>query len=174
LGLIAKEPEDPREPGEPAEPWLKEVKLYFEKLNNELYKRFPFKGSKIHPYAVADLLHPWYKGATIEICENYLQTYTKIVEDHPSTAEFRARSAVPGLDDAMIIDEDDEDYLNKFISKQVVEKTGANNDQQLPPIQLELNMYLGKERPDEKEHVDVLAWWKQNASQFPLLSQLAR
>jgi len=170
---ISKEPEDPREPNEPAEPWLKEVKLFLEVLNRQLYQRFPFKGSKVHAYAVAHLLHPWYRGATLEICMNFVQTFEKIIEDHPSTAEFKARSAAPGLDDAMVMDVDDDD-LNQYVATQLAQKTGADNDQQLPPIHLELNMYLGKERPDEKDQVDVLKWWKQNAAQFPLLSQLAR
>lgn len=103
-----------------------------------------------------------------------------IIKNHSSTKEFNREKranleetqASASLLDPANLDEDEDDILNT--ANLMEEDEEANTSLDLPPLAIELKTFLGMPPVPEKHKVDVLAWWKKNGSNMPLLSQIAR
>jgi hAT family C-terminal dimerisation region len=102
-------------------------------------------------------------GSRIEEVTKTLQNlYEKYSKDHRAKA---SKAAVGSTTAAVRTRKNDDFYA--FLKSRDVEN----------PSKSDLKVYLGEPRfvvEDEESSFDVLKWWSQNYSKFPILSKLAR
>jgi hypothetical protein len=141
------------------------VKLVMTTLNDEIEKRFPGCGTDNYLRCVGHLLHPYYRGSILKKFSKYQTTVDRMVQEHPSTAEFARQS-----DLAAVVDLDLDDPMEIAMAENPREEEEVTT----APLMAEIERYIKMLMPEEKAAVDVLGWWKANAAQLPLLSEVAR
>ena len=154
---------------------LASVKCCLKELRAQLKKRLPFMGSGLFAFAVAHLLHPFHRGAVLSHQEQMDRIIAKLIMDHPSTAEFEEHER---LDDVMNIayignPAPSMDPFESLMAEQEASVIpGGQVVEREAPMKLELDLYRKSTKP--AADVDILAWWKLNASSYKHLSEMAR
>lgn len=163
--LMVGENVDPNNDFLPAHPLKADITRTMDKMLSELESRFPFSGCGIHEYALAHFLDPHFKGYFLKAQRKFEQTKEKLINDHPSTAEFNNPSDI--MDVAFVMPDDLDPAEREFLLAQAAPQA----PRQYPPIEIEVNAYLLTADPGKD--VDVLKWWYEHREQYKLLSKLA-
>jgi hypothetical protein len=159
LNVIASPPQEATQDMQTA------IRTTMEELRDQIEERFPNCGTENRLMCTGHLLHPYYRGSILKKYDKFNETVEVMVNDHPSTAEFATQSR---LDRAMI--EEEVDPMEVAMAEQTREEANVLTS----PLMAEIERYVKLLAPPEKAEVNVLKWWKDNASQFPLLSEVAR
>ena len=146
------------------------------KLLEQINARLPDCGSGRKLSAMAHFLDPYWRGCVLttfgdrmaEVQDMFVETVPEtedLLEDSPTTTE-----------NINELDSDDEyDHCSKAFQQwtKIQPQVGQRrkDDGQLP-IKKEISQYIEFERPT-KEH-DILDWWKNHSSTFPILSKFAK
>jgi len=141
------------------------VGLAFQGLSQELDKRFPENGTNNYLMSVAHLLHPYYKGSILRMNKCFTETLNKLTDQHPSTSEFISRNIATQQAAALV---------NDPLELAMAADRGPEEIQVTAPLKAEYERFYKMICPPEKGEVNVLTWWKENANQFPILSECAR
>jgi hypothetical protein len=153
---------------------LASVKCCLKELRAQLKKRLPFMGSGLFAFAVAHLLHPFHRGAVLSHQEQIDRIIAKLIMDHPSTAAFEEHERLDDvMNNAMI--ENPPAAMDPFETLMAQQEASVIPGQVIdrePPLKLELDLYRKSTKP--AADVDILAWWKLNASSYKHLSEMAR
>jgi hypothetical protein len=153
---------------------LASVKCCLKELRAQLKKRLPFMGSGLFAFAVAHLLHPFHRGAVLSHQEQMDRIIAKLIMDHPSTAEFEEHERLDDVMNNAYIDNPAPamDPFETLMAKQEASAIPGQVVEREPPLKLELDLYRKSTKP--AADVDILAWWKLNASSYKHLSEMAR
>lgn len=137
---------------------------FYQELVEQLEKRFPEGGTGIISYSVGNLLHPHFKGFTMDSLGRRDDLIKDLVDNHPSTKEYNTRIQKAELQTSVMPEclKDDPESSPEFEFKKCE-----------PPLKAELNMFI-RMMKEEYLNVDVLAWWKMRTRRYPKLAQLAR
>jgi hypothetical protein len=131
-------------------------------------------GSGLFAFAVAHLLHPFHRGAVLSHQEQIDRIIAKLIMDHPSTAAFEEHERLDDvMNNAMI--ENPPAAMDPFETLMAQQEASVIPGQVIdrePPLKLELDLYRKSTKP--AADVDILAWWKLNASSYKHLSEMAR
>ena len=133
-------------------------------MRNDLEKRFPNYGSGEKVYAYTHLLHPGQKGTILYQQNIYNATCQSLCEDEEKLVPEEV-----GLDVAMV-DSDDEDEEQAMLASMSQAMPRANQNDDSPMMQEIVSFISGGLLPGK--NLDVLAYWKQHAKQFPLLAKV--
>ena len=133
-------------------------------MHQDLEKRFPRYGSGEKAYAYSHLLHPGQKGTILYQLSIWNDTCQSLLQDEESASEE------VGLDLAMNVASDEEDEEQQMLASmsQAMPKQNQNDDS---PMMQEILAYVGGGLIAGK-NLDVLAYWKAHAKQFPLLAKV--
>ncbi len=153
-----------------------QTKAFCKRMNEILTKRFPQCGTLNKIYAFGALLHPFYRGNIL--AEFSAQTFKYQIEHFIKDNQAQE---VENLNRVRIEDEDEEedDYTIEAKIRSQMRSSQANQasqslfDSAISPLELEVNRYQTMSDIPPST-VDVLAWWKANAREFPLLAKAAR
>ena len=135
-------------------------------MRNDLEKRFPNYGSGEKVYAYTHLLHPGQKGTILYQQNIYNATCQSLCEDEEKLVPEEV-----GLDVAMV-DSDDEDEEQAMLASMSQAMPRANQNDDSPMMQEIVSFISGGLLPGK--NLDVLAYWKQHAKQFPLLAKVVK
>lgn len=129
---------------------------------------------------VACMLHPALKGQPMFEPEDHAAFIKKLVSEHPSTKATPKK--VPAFKSPLAQFTKKQLAAMGFLERKKLEfKAKAMKDEYEKnlaeaadkyPLEREFAEFMNL--PDEDEDVDVLAWWKKNAGQFPILSEWAK
>lgn len=150
----------------PRDKLLADITKTMNKMISDLEVRFPSWGCGIHEYAMAHLLDPHFKGHFLKAHLRFEPTKQRLIDDHPSTAEFQ-NPASQDLNAAVLLPDDLDPAELEFAMAQA----GPEAPGQLPPIQIELESFLLQ--PDPGRDVDVLKWWHAKRNEYKLLAPFA-
>jgi len=145
------------------------------RLVKEMETRFPDGMCTSHEYAVAHLLHPFWKGALLKTdsTKNYYEaTVDKLVNDHQSTIDFYAAKGHVSPTALPPASEEDKELLDIVAAQELSQPQEQRGGE--PPLRLEITMYERMSRPTAGTRIDVLTWWRGSENQFPNLFKVAR
>ena len=157
---------------------------FLEALLAEMDKRFTNSGGDFYHYRLGHFLHPFHKGILLKRLPKPMfdETIQELVEEDPSTAVYKANSLDNAakahektLTDAVqLVDDDDEvaEFLSQITKDVFTQQQKEAEEATTPPIRKEIDSYLKRTVLDP--NINVLDWWKQNKSEYPLLASLAR
>ncbi len=154
-----------------------QTKAFCKRMIEKLAKRFPQCGTLNKIYAFGALLHPFYRGHIL--AEFSAQTFKNQIEQFIKDNQTQEAE---DLNRARVEDEEEEDEDNYTIEAKIrfqMRSSQANQasqslfDSAISPLELEVNRYQTMS-DIPPSNVDVLAWWKANAKEFPLLAKAAR
>ena len=124
------------------------------------------------------MLHPHYRGHLLQKSGVFDEVKTKLIDSHPSTDEFNQKQEENERqkDTQAPITSKDTDDLDIFTMDTWTpnQTTGQNTSQCIPEIERELNIFFQMPPIQEGMQVDVLAWWKKQQVNLPLLAAVAR
>ena len=123
-------------------------------------KWFWWKGLCIHPSAT-----PWTKKGTILYQQSIFNETCKSLCQDEESAPIEA-----GLDISMNLDSDEEDEEQAMLASMSQAMPNPNQNDDSPMMQ-KIVSYMSRELILGK-NLDVLAYWKQHAKQFPLLAKV--
>ena len=132
---------------------------------NDLEKRYPNYGSGEKAYSYTHLLHPGQKGTILYQLSIFNQTCKLMIED-----EEEGSPEEVGLNVAINVDSDDEEQQMLASMSQAMPKANPNDDS---PMMQEIVSYISGGLLPGK-NLDVLAYWKNHAKQFPLLAKVVK
>jgi hypothetical protein len=149
-------------------------------VSAEVESRIPNLGKENNYYATACFLHPRFMGSVLKIkdTETFNDTKKRLIETHPSyISMIRSAPSAQGSIDLFASQDLDcaltESRWNLLESLADEESVSQPIDQK-SPIELEITRYLELTPKASSADVDVLAWWKAQASQLPLMAEMAR
>ena len=130
-------------------------------------------------YAIGAVLNPVYKGVPLFKLGLYDKIVDRMVEDHPTTAEFLAQEVQTSshitnkLSEAEIanLPAADRDIYERKQALAARMMTSSLIDT-VPPLRKELEKYQDMFSAEKND--DYLQWWKANAKHLPLLAAMAR
>ena len=159
----------------------------FTALEDDIKDRFPNNGCLNEYWALAHLVHPYYKGVGLRQYGKQEEFIDKLVKDHeasraPTPEEAAALKAKEKKNKSALKrrgSDEDEDALTALLREEAATKkdTGKEDPQTLVarPVEMlraELNRYMSM--PHEELDCDVLAFWRENKNLLPELAKLAR
>jgi hypothetical protein len=158
-----------------------EVTDFLRKVSAEVESRMPNMGKNNDLYATACFLHPRFMGSVLKIkdTETFERVKRQLIATHPSYLDM-VRSLPAGQGSVDLFASQD---LNTALSKTRwnllesladEESVSKPNQDQKSPIELEITRFLELTPKAQSADVDVLAWWKAQSSQLPLLAEIAR
>jgi hypothetical protein len=158
-----------------------EVTDFLKKVSAEVESRMPNLGKDNDLYATACFLHPRFMGSVLKIkdTDTFERVKRQLIETHPSYIDM-VRSAPSGQGSVDLFASQDlntalsETRWNLLESLAEEESVSRPNPDQKSPIELEITRFLELTPKASSADVDVLAWWKAQASHLPLLAEIAR
>ena len=150
----------------------------------QLDQRFINCGGEFHQYKLGHLLHPFHKGLLLKRLPTpvFDETVQELVSDHPTTAVYKQNSLDNAsqahektLTQADVVTDENEDVaaLLQEIQKDVLTQQQKDAEEATtPPIRTEFDSYMKRTILDP--NLDVLAWWKENETVYPILASVAR
>ena len=153
-------------------------------LLEQLDQRFITCGGECHHYRLGHLLHPFHKGLLLKRVPTpvFDETVQELVSEHPTTAVYRQKSlenasqahekTLVQADEVMDDNEDVAALLLELHKDVLTQQQQDAAEATTPPIRTELDSYMKRTILDP--NVDVLAWWKDNESVYPILASVAR
>ena len=150
-------------------------------LLSQLDHRFVNTGADNYHYRLGHLLHPFHKGLLLKRVPRpvFDETVQELINEHPTTSVYKQKSIEKAaqvheksLTQEATPDEDDVAALLHEITKDVLTQQQKDAEEATtPPIRTEIDSYLKRTILDP--NVDVLAWWRDNQSVYPILSSVA-
>lgn len=72
------------------------------------------------------------------------------------------------------IDSQDQPSKSKRLMREIIDQQMSTSVGGSAAVKSELDKYLSEDNEEDKKGVDILKWWKDNATRFPILSRMAR
>jgi hypothetical protein len=160
-----------------------EVTDFLKKVSAEVENRMPNLGKDNDLYATACFLHPRFMGSVLKIkdTDTFERVKRQLIETHPSYIDMvRSAQGPSGQGSVDLFASQDlntalsETRWNLLESLAEEESVSRPNPDQKSPIELEITRFLELTPKASSADVDVLAWWKAQASHLPLLAEIAR
>jgi hypothetical protein len=126
------------------------ITKFLRELCQEFLRRFPSQGAGQDLFAVGHLLHPYWKGFKLRRMQILEEVKEKLIENHPSTANYRDRINKSNDEISQsLLDETMTQGLNAAERRAIAEAQDEDPDQAptAEPLKVELQNYLGFAKP---------------------------
>lgn len=146
-------------------------------MQQSIAKEFGIGEKKSLDSLILSFLHPVYKAKIWLDPTQYDEFLAQFINGEETTKEFYAKQdAKNGCPLANFTQEElgdlPESYKMMLEIEALERQQLKNRGKEVPPIRAEVDNYLAMYQ--FKEDMDVLAWWKEQEAELPLLAQLAR
>jgi hypothetical protein len=145
------------------------------RLLEQLNARLPECGSGRKLAAMAHFLDPYCRGCVLTTMgDKMVEVQDMFVETIPETQELLQDSPVATENNTELDSDDEYDHCSKAFQQwtKIQPQVGQKQRDGQLPVKKEIAQYVEFERPTKD--YDILDWWKNHSSTFPILSRFAK